>query len=91
MPPGHSLVIGCMVMATSADKLPGGTIKSIRPSALEIVPPATPIVFVTGFPIGVPTAVIAIEVSLLFDELPPEPGELDFLQLHANVRISRKE
>src|SRR5450755_1943813 len=43
----------------------GGITKSIRPSALETVPPAAPMVFVTGLPIGVPTAVIAIEVSLL--------------------------
>jgi hypothetical protein len=49
-----------------------------------IVPPAAPIVFVTGLPMGVPMAVMAAEVSLFPVELFPGiliPVKLVFTQL----------
>ena len=58
-------------MARSDDKAPAGIFSSARPSALIIVPPAVPIIFVTGLPMGVPMDVMAAEVSLFPVELFP--------------------
>ena len=46
-------------MLTSELRLPEGMTSSKRPSALVMVPPAAPMVFVTALPVGVPTEVTA--------------------------------
>src|ERR1700712_1807292 len=68
--PGMAFITGCMLIVILVANAPAGILISTTPLAETKLPPAGPMVFVTGFPTGLPTGVM--EAGRLDTMLPEE-------------------